>query len=387
MQVQAKDRNPQSPRPVVKPARFKRKPSPLIDSAEQFAMLARPANKDIRKFKELFYTLIFQSDSAVRKKLVTVLCRNHYVPRTIALFFAMDDISIASPMLLFSPVLSSTDLNTLVKRNQLTHSRVIARRCDLDVSTVKVLLGTNDQQGLIRTLLNKNVSLANNQAVQDLLKLPASAFKPAGEEIKPQDITVSVLEDELPKLAESSKNATAKLVDLANKGGRITAQRKNLSGFYAETTEQFEKQLLDSARKGNHEALGYSIESFCDLKMEKTLDIITKQDAGMLACLFSAMGISKMASSQLLLLLNKQVGGSITVFRKVMAEFDQLHRSECQALFEYMGAKFSNSFSHQRDQKQELNFNQKLVDRRRNLTTSSLTKPKADIAGTLANVG
>lgn len=373
VQAQLKPNVTQKPTMALSPKRYRRQQMPLINAAEEFARNHRPTLDDMKKFKELFYTLIFQADAAVKKKLSTTLSRSHYTPRTIALFFAMDDIETAAPMLLFSPVLTTVDLNTLVEKNQAAHLAVIARRSDLQAATVKKLLSVKGRYQDIHLLLRKNTSLADDREIQDLLLLPVSSF-PSHEitDEKEQVVTETVATIAPPETVEPTQSATEKLLELANAGRRLSAQHNQINGIYSETTEQFEKQLLDCARNSNKQAIAHAIEERFSLSSKKTSDIIQEQDAGMLACLLCAIGISKMTASQLLLLLNNQVGRNISVFREVMKEFDQLHRSQCEALFEKMGARFNNPETSQRIEEPGINFNQKLIDRRRNFATPQL---------------
>ena len=349
--------------PPSKPRGTTRKLDPLVEASVQFGNNLRPTAGELKAFKELFFTLIFRADAKAKRKLSTALSRSNYTPRTIAIFFSMEEIEISAPMLLFSPVLRERDLNALIAKNSVAHMRVIARRTALELSTIKKLLSHEDDQDLVRKLLKKNASLAENQEIQDLLNLPASAFqseKPKIAERQP----VAVAEDIQDPVQPVLEQKEAALLELANKGGRIASRRQASHQTYTESTEQFEKQLLECARAGNHSSFSQSIENACAIDTTAIMDIIKRGDAGMLASLLRALGISKTTSCQLLLMLNRDIGRNVAVFRAVSQKFDQLRRSECQAIFAKMGAQFGGAAPTPDIQSRELSFKTALHNRR-----------------------
>lgn len=314
----------------------------LVDSARQFAELARPAQKDIGAFKELFYNLIFRANLNTKKGLSVALSRSHYTPRTIAIFLAMEEIEIAAPMLLFSPALTSRDINSVIEKCSLQHMRVLARRANLAIANVEKLLEFKDERNLIRSLLKQNSSLQANQEIMDLLAgNPGINQRTVTEktyERKPPAQPVKRTEPAAPAPAET---AARKLLELANVGGKLSSRRSQVTGFYTEITGAQEKQLLESARNGNHPAFAEDIHAICGLQQEETLDIIKTANAGKLASLLRAVGVSKLTASQLLLLLNAKVGRNISVFREITQQYERLHKSECQAYFAALGATFA----------------------------------------------
>lgn len=328
--------------PSSMPRGTTRKLDPLVEASVQFGNNPRPTAEEVKAFKELFFTLIFKADAKAKRKLSTALSRSNYTPRTIAIFFSMEAIETSAPMLLFSPVLRERDLNALITKGTVAHMRVIARRTSLETSTVRKLLSHKDDQDLVSKLLKKNANLSENPEILDLLNLPASAFQTEKPEIAATKPIAAAKDTQEPaQTVVIQKQAT--LMELANRGGRIASKRQTVQQPYSGSTEQFEKQLLECARMGNFSSFSQSIENVYALEVATTLDIIERRDAGMLASLLRAMQISKTASCQLLLLLNRDVGRNVAVFRAVTQKFDELRRSECKAIFERMGAQFGDS--------------------------------------------
>ncbi len=358
MQAQELHQTSQPPRVL----RNTRKPDPLIEASVQFGSKLRPTEKQVNIFKELFFNLIFKADASAKRKLSTALARSHYTPRTIAIFFSMEEIEISAPMLLFSPVLRERDLNAVIEKTTISHLRVIARRTSLETSTVRKLLSRDDDQELVRKLLKKNASLQQNQEAIDLLSLPSSAFQiETPEEVGAEQPTIRT-EDDFDQ--PEAKPTHQKLFEIANIGGRLARKRHSTVQSYVGSSELFEKQLLECARKGNHASFAQTVENACALDASAIVDIIERQDAGMLASLLRAMHISKTVSCQILLLLNRDIGRNVTVFRAVSQKFDELRRSECQAIFERLGAQFTDRAATPAEQPLAEDFNKVLHNRR-----------------------
>jgi len=347
----------------LKALRMPRLPDPLVEAAEQFASKPRPTHHEINCFKELFYALIFKADAGTKKKLSAALSRSHYTPRTLAIFLTMEAVETAAPLLMFSPALGERDLNAIVDRCPVSHLRVLARRSSLTASTVKKMLSRKDSQDMTRILLKKNTNLADDREIRDLLNMPVTAFMSHEQDVGDErEAAKSKRQAKADPVAETP--GMNKLLELANKGGRISSQRQRVQGIYTDSLEQFEKLLLDNARKGSHTGFSYIVERRCNLEIAKTMDIIKRQDAGMLASLLCALRVSKIAGSQLLLLLNINIGKNISVFRAVTKEFGQLRLSECQAMFEHMGAQFETKTTQQPELPADGDFNIALRSRR-----------------------
>ncbi len=332
----------------------------LVEAAQQFALLGRPDQSEISAFKELFFSLIFKLSQDSKRQLSTALARSAFTPRTIAVFFSMESIEVAAPMLLFSPVLSDWHLNAILRKCPISHYRVIARRTDLQHSTVKNLLLGEDPRELTRTLLRKNPNIAENVAICDLLNMPVELVRKEFKELaKTEEKSTkfsktteeAVAPDEMPnselgnsQLIETNPgDVQLELLELANKGGRISSLGKHVSEILTNNRpEVLEKQLLDCARKGNKRGFAQIIQDVCELPAGKTLDILERQDAGSLAGIFCALKFSRTIASQLLLLLNRNIGRDVTVFREVTKKFVELDIDYCRSALIDMGARFES---------------------------------------------
>ena len=131
----------------------------LVDQVEQFSLLGRPGPEDISRLKEFFYALIGKTDKQQRRKVSVTLARCIYAPRTILIFLALEEIDIASPILLFSPVLKDEDLLNIIGKSSLDHARVIARRDKIGDSVIQSLKRKDDEKNTILKILEQNSTL------------------------------------------------------------------------------------------------------------------------------------------------------------------------------------------------------------------------------------
>ncbi|MEC9342322.1 MAG: hypothetical protein VYD64_00615, partial [Pseudomonadota bacterium] len=93
-----------------------RKAKLLLDAASGFCSLARPRNEDTAVFREFFSPLIGACASAARRSLAAMIAPNAYVPRSVVFYLALDELEVAAPILLLSPVLKEADLVALARK-------------------------------------------------------------------------------------------------------------------------------------------------------------------------------------------------------------------------------------------------------------------------------
>ena len=319
-----------------------RKQSSLIDLSGRFASLTRPSSKAVNLFQEQFYTLILNASSVERKMISQTLARSEYVPKAIIIFFAMEEIAIAQPALLYSPVLQPRDINLIIEKCAFTHAKTLARRENLDISNVSGLLKLDNEADEIRSILKANTISANNPEISKIINSSAVTHnwvsKPA------ENITIQTPVNIKPKVSSSSKDLSETLLKLANKGGRLWRKpfgKPARSPSAAITLKQLETQLLTYARHKNIEGLASLISNCCGLNSQITLKFMQRQDAGMLATLLRALEITDITTARILLLANNDIGRNAQIFKVVMDKYRNLDHAECISFYEKLGADFS----------------------------------------------
>ena len=308
--------------------------STLVRAAEHFAMLDRPTSEEIFRFKELFYALSLKSSASERLRIANTLARGNYTPRSIALFYAMDDVSIASSTLLFSPVLNERDLVAIIQKCGFLHAEFIACRNNIDAGVIREILKIDDENRTLFAALKENLSLSGktvqalSQEQQEIDNKPLPSANPlafAGE----------VIADPL-----KAKDANDQLVKLAGKGGKLGQMPKLTKLQEAKIAERagLGKVLLTHARNKNYEAFAFEIKKTIGLPIETSRTILQQRDTGKTATILKALNIKQLECMKILLLLNPVLGEDVVRFRKVTRQFEMLEQQKCIDYLRTIGA-------------------------------------------------
>ena len=332
--------------------RHDRNLSTLTGLARQFGAMSRPSAQDIAIFREQFYTLILRTDGEERKEIANSLARSPYTPKAIALFFAMEEIEIATPVLQFSPVFAPTDLSAIVDKCTESHAKVVVRRNDLDAGVVETLLNNESRFPTIRNSIVKNASVNRDPDVVNLLRGGEKPAEPAPVVTRFEPMTmpdrsrVRQPENSGPTSEEpkDKKDLSKALLEIANRGGKIARKKPEenyeTTVFNPVTHQQLENQLLATARDMNKEAFAISVQHFCGLDYQTTLRFLEKQDAGMLASLLCALKIPATSASRIMLLMNRDIGRNAQIFKLVLQKYENLDSENCVSYFRKLGATF-----------------------------------------------
>lgn len=108
---------------------------------------------------DIMLNLLRQAEVDLRQALAERLASHMTAPHELIVFLANDEISVAEPILLHSPLLSDIDLMYIVAIKGKTHARTVAERADLSPMVANKLIDTRDP-AVIRTLVdNQRVTL------------------------------------------------------------------------------------------------------------------------------------------------------------------------------------------------------------------------------------
>ena len=334
--------------------------SHLIELAQNFASLDRPTAAEINQFRDMFYILILKTTPAERMEISHILSRGHYTPRPVALYFGMEGIEIAAPMLLFSPVLNAIDLMQIVKKATSQHAKHVLQRNGLDISVVDALIKADKGFGELKALIRRNSDLKDREDVRTLLDSPTlpangeeiSAEKVPAPESKNNKVSqatghgrfINRLSGKNEARSEVRRDLSNRLLNLA----RLSKENKRRPQFKSARRNMHEpkpvaEHLLDLARSQDLKEMTSRLTSLTGMNSKQVSQIISGNNAGMLASLLRAIGISKTSASKLLLLLNRDVGRNAMVFKTIMRKYERLSEQECQAFFNEMGATFAET--------------------------------------------
>ena len=339
----------------------------LVDQVEQFSLLGRPGPEDISRLKEFFYALIGKTDKQQRRKVSVTLARCIYAPRTILIFLALEEIDIASPILLFSPVLKDEDLLNIIGKSSLDHARVIARRDKIGDSVIRSLKRKDDEKNTILKILEHNSTLRKkNLDNQKTEHKPFAAEK--SQSTASNHVSVSKPSAEVAKPSRELKDISDNLLSLANTGGKIRrASHTETAVVSVKQDREFEKELVSKAREWQPANLCRYLSLRSGLKTETILNYVENRDVGAFASLMSVLGVQKVTAGRVLLLLFPQIGQNQAVFSRVLMQYEKLDTRKAREYFVSLEPKFGHRNTSTNTDPQSGTLSKLLEGRRRSM--------------------
>lgn len=376
-----------------------RKAALLTDAVRQFNALDRPSLIDISLFKELFYQLAGGCDASERRHLASLLARNVYLPRPIAMFFSIDEYEVAAPILLFSPVLNEVDLATLAKRLPARHLAVICRRDHLTPASIRALVRHGGEECV--RLLEKNSTVQNSPALQEALKGtgPLSERETIANALEAERIAHQLgaiasrtqgqvtskkarPETQEQPLRTTGKSVRDELVALAGKGGRLGARNNPASHDRVPSTvaTPLHRRLLGAARKRDAGGLADIISGHCGLPRETVRGLIAHGGTDNVIVLFKGLGINLHHALQLLLLMGGETASQKGAYARIRKTYQAVDGNECRQFLVKLGANLGDPVARMRTPEPAPSPSLALIAERRRREIPALTGRTPDSA-------
>lgn len=111
---------------------------------------------------DILINLLRQAETDLRQALAERLAVLEHVPPELALALAHDEIDVARPVLLNSPVLSDLDLIYLIKTQTAQHWQTIACRPHLSAGVSQQLISTGDTATVLNLLENRGAEIGGD---------------------------------------------------------------------------------------------------------------------------------------------------------------------------------------------------------------------------------
>ena len=314
----------------------------LVEIAQDFAKADRPSLKQINAFKELFYNLIQKSDHTQKVCLAHTLSKTPYLPRSIALYFVMDELEVSLPLLRYSPVLFEKDLISQALSVSTEHARAIAKRPDISPAIANALLSRPDENGMTIEALSRNETLKDNHAVSKIVtkarinRLPRMSHSNAD------------FESSLPDMGmiqpDPSRDVSELVFNLGAKGGKLEryAFHTNNDGTRL-TGNPNEERLLRCSQNHNPEAFAHTMHELCGLPNEVTRNALYQGNAGLIASMLKANDISSHLAAKILLLTAPDLGRNTDILRLVLDHYRDMQKTEAVSYLHSLGADFETT--------------------------------------------
>jgi uncharacterized protein (DUF2336 family) len=210
---------------------------------------------------DLLICLMRQAESDLRQALSERLSIMENIPLRLILFFANDEISVASPVLRKSPVLSDLDLIYIIKSQGPDSWQAIADRGDLGPDVIDMLAGKKDPGTALVLAENDRIQLTS-YAFEILIAKSENIEGLATPLAERSEITQE-LAQKLYKIA--GKSLKASLSDeLGQVDPHVTDQIDEVILEFTEQSKEYsflpsEKQLIDAGKYASNGFLNLNI--------------------------------------------------------------------------------------------------------------------------------
>lgn len=129
---------------------------------------------------DVVLSLLRQAERDLRESLSERICAMDEVPEEVVLYLAHDVISVAKPVLKYSPILTEQDLLYIIQSKGRDYWAAIAERKLLASSVVDALVDRNDETTAVNLLLNEQIALKTTaiEAFAELSKYSEKLAEP-----------------------------------------------------------------------------------------------------------------------------------------------------------------------------------------------------------------
>ena len=271
----------------------------MLAATDTFCNLSRPDKAQVDQFRELFYSLITETDESAKRLIASALSKHYYAPRQILLYLALEEAAIAAPVLAYSKSLGQFDLLQIIDKTSNLHHRVIANRDDLGKTVIGKLVDLDDYLVIRRLednpMIDTSNLVASKSSVNDVMELPeieegtqnqdiSSALDEmnailkigriqnveAEPEISQPPVELKTSQSEQFTRSQNSKIKLAmdELILLANRGRRLGSVEDLLTDLPIDTNISFSERLLQATIRKNRQDQVSAIQQEMNLSAE-----------------------------------------------------------------------------------------------------------------------
>ncbi len=331
----------------------------MLAATDTFCNHSRPEKAQVDQFRELFYSLIAETDEAAKRLIASALSKHYYAPRQILLYLALEEAAIAAPILAYSKALGQFDLLQIIDKTSNLHHRVIANRDDLGKTVVNKLIELDDYLVIRRLEDNSSVDISDmassKSSLEEIMELPevettdskhdiASALdemnaiikrgrKSANEKLAPIEPDTA-LPDKVRTTAskpESNKIKLAmdELISLANRGRRLGSVEDLLSDLPGDEKIAFSERLLHATIRKNRQDQTKAIQQEFDLSASAAGSVFEDRSGDTMSVCLKAANVETEIALQIISHSILNVGLSSHNTQRISKIYPALNQEAC----------------------------------------------------------
>ncbi len=287
-------------------------------ATERFCSATEHDRFSSEQYKEAFYLLIGTVGTATKQKIAQIISDCDYTPRSIALYFALEPVHIARPILSSSRTLGQLDLLRIVEMKSDEHSAIVATRPDIGPTLIKRLKRLNSDT--VNSALADNFALPSDMTEHGVETL----FAPIEEDSV--NIPVAAKNTELT-------SAENNLLAAAARGGNLDIAVKSPS-VKPLAIENFAQVFERAAIARSRQAMVVLMQKHKGLHALTAHQILDDKSGDTLAVFLRAADVPAAQANRIQLLSQPAIGLSVQNAARTIRFYAKLKKETCLAAIE-----------------------------------------------------
>jgi uncharacterized protein (DUF2336 family) len=305
---------------------------------------------------DILRKLIGEVERSVRRTLALKLADAPGLPREVAVLLANEDIDIASPILMRSPVIEDLDLIEIIRRRSLEHALAVAMRRDLSTTVTDVLVETGNSD-VIRLLLENQTARISDATLAYLVEQSRSVDEFQEPLVRRQDlppelarrlvmwvsaalrsslisrfsIDPDVLDDHLEPVARDEAQVSAAQ-------GETESAAEFLSRSLGKTKQLTPRLLLQTLRRGEIQLFEAMMAEMGGLRLDLVRRIIYEPGGQALALASRGIGLNREEFAAIFMLTRKSKPNQASLTpaetNKALEFFDRLSHTAAETVLQ-----------------------------------------------------
>ena len=331
----------------------------MLAATDTFCNHSRPDKAQVDQFRELFYSLISQTDEAAKRLIASALSKHYYAPRQILIYLALEEAAIAAPILAYSMALGQFDLLQIVDKTSNLHHRVIANRDDLGKTVVNKLIELDDYLVIRRLEDNPSVDISDmtssKSSLEEIMEIPEADTSNRTQDIssaldemnailkqsrKSANEALAPVEAET-RLSNKARATTVKpeskkiklamdeLISLANRGRRLGSVEDLLSDLPGNEKIPFSERLLHATIKKHRQGQINAIQQEFELSAESAGSVFEDRSGDTMSVCLKAANVETNIALQIISHSIMNVGLSSHNTQRISKIYPALNQEAC----------------------------------------------------------
>lgn len=294
---------------------------------------------------DILRTLIRDVERSVRQTLATHLAKSDQAPPDVIAALARDDIEVAYPLLVDSPLLDDAELKDLIESRASGHRIAIAMRKTISSIVSDALIETADVDAIVCLLNNEGAELSEaglTSLVDNAPDVPAYHQPLAGRNDLSQSLALklasAVSENLRAHLVQRFDLPASAFASIAADAAQVAAQSLSSDAPTSESHGSRSREIrlmIDCLKRQEWPQFEAAMVRFAAMPPARMRDILYETGGQRLAALCKASGISKSDFASIYIFSRKASPGSSVVEAEAMQQslafYDQISKQRAQS--------------------------------------------------------